>query len=97
MPYSWVSEALDLTQMVMDIQKQLKSTYFIIPINFCFNNLSKRSIPGDARAQVLQVLVGASGPHPDGHGHPETTKINLLYHTHGMADVPEGHKKQMKI
>ena len=25
MPYSWVSEALDLTQMVMDIRKQLKS------------------------------------------------------------------------
>ena len=33
MPYSLVSEALDLTQMVMDIQKQLKLTYLIIPNN----------------------------------------------------------------
>ena len=56
----YLLERLDLTQMVMDIQKQLKSTYFIIPNNFCFNNLSKKSIPGDARAQVLQEPVGAS-------------------------------------
>ena len=60
MPYSWLSEALGLTQMVMDIWKQLKSTYFIIPNNFCFNNFSKKSIPGDARAQVLQEPVGGS-------------------------------------
>ena len=30
-PYSWLSEVLDLTQMVMDIQKQLKKTFVIIP------------------------------------------------------------------
>ena len=60
MTYAWVYDSLDLTQMVMDIQKQLKSTYFIIPNNFCFNNLSKKSIPGDARAQVLQEPVGGS-------------------------------------
>ena len=34
MPYSWVSEALVLTQMVMDIQKHLKEIYFVIPNNF---------------------------------------------------------------
>ena len=60
MPYSWVSEALDLTQRVMDIQKHLKSTYFIIPNNFCASNFYKKSIPGDARAQVLQEPVGTS-------------------------------------
>ena len=42
MPYSWVSQALDLTQMVMDSRKQLKSTYFIIPNNFCFKNITKK-------------------------------------------------------
>ena len=60
MPYSWVSLALDITQMVVDSRKQLKSTYFIIPNSFCFNNFSEKSIPGDVRAQVLQEPVGAS-------------------------------------
>ena len=55
-----MSEAPDLTQMVMDIGKQLKSTYFIIPNNFRFNNFSKKSIPGDAWAQVLQEPVSTS-------------------------------------
>ena len=41
----------------MDIWKQLKSTYFIIPNNFSFNNFSKKSISGDARVQVLQEPV----------------------------------------
>ena len=57
---SWLFKALDLTKMVMDIWKQLKLAYFIIPNNFCFNNFSKKSIPGDARAQVLKEPVGAS-------------------------------------
>ena len=42
MSYSWLSEALDLSHMVMDIRKQLKITVFIIPINFCFNNIALR-------------------------------------------------------
>ena len=40
MPYSWVSEVLDFTQMVMDIRKQLRLTIFIIPNSFCFNNIA---------------------------------------------------------
>ena len=56
----YLLEHLDLTQMVIDVQKQLKSTYFIKPNNFCFNNCLKKSIPGDVRAQVLQEPVGAS-------------------------------------
>ena len=60
MPYSLGSEALDLAQMVKDIRKQQKSTYFIIPNNFCFYNYLKKSVPGDVRVQVLQEPVGAS-------------------------------------
>ncbi len=45
MAYSWLSEALDLTQMVMDIRKQLIETIFIIHNNFSLNN-SKKSFPG---------------------------------------------------
>ena len=51
MPYIWVSEALDLTQMVMDIQKQLEITIFIIPNNFCLNKIAKKSFPGTLRGQ----------------------------------------------
>ena len=46
MPYSWPSEVLDLTQMVMDVWKQLKITVFIIPYNFCFINISKKAFLG---------------------------------------------------
>ena len=131
MPYFWVSEALDLTQIVMDIRKQLNLTYLIIPNNFCLKNISKKAFPGTARVQcftpgclrlwtsprwswtsrnnlkslfssylttfvstnlpknhslgepgfnALLLGVRGSGHHPDGHGRPETTKINLLYH-----------------
>ena len=49
MLYSWLSEALDLAQMVMDIQTQVKITVFIIPNNFCFNNINKKSFPRTPR------------------------------------------------
>ena len=68
MPYSWVPEALDLTQMVMDVWKALKLTIFIIPINFCFNNIAKKSFPGTPRGHALLLAVRGSGPHPDVHG-----------------------------
>ena len=45
--------ALDLAQMVLDVRKNLKPTQFYMLNNFCFNNFSKKSIPGDVRAQVL--------------------------------------------
>ena len=45
MPYSCVSEGLDLSQMVMDIQKQFKITVFIIPHNFCCNKIGKKPFP----------------------------------------------------
>ena len=73
MPYSWVSKDLDFTQMVMDIQKQLKINIVIIPNNFCFNNIAKKSFPGTHQGPALLLGVRGSGLHPDGHGHPETT------------------------
>ena len=58
--YSWLYMALDLAQMVLDVRKNLKATQFYILNNLCFNNFSKKSNPGDVRAQVLQEPVGAS-------------------------------------
>ena len=52
--------ALDLAQMVLDVQKNLKPTQFYMLNKLCFNNFSKKSIRGDVRAQVLQEPVGAS-------------------------------------
>ena len=45
MGISWESEVLDLTQLVMVIQKQLKMTSFIMPNNYCFNNLAQKINP----------------------------------------------------
>ena len=42
---------LDFTQMVLDIQKQLQIPIFIIPNNFCSNNIAKKSFPGTHRGQ----------------------------------------------
>ena len=80
MPYSWVSEALDLTQMVMDIWKQLKSTYFIIPNNFSFNNFSKKSIPGDVLALGLLLAVCGPGHDPVGSACLEKLETSPIYY-----------------
>ena len=58
--YSWLSWALGLAQMVLDVWKNLKPTQLIILDNFSYNNFSKKSITGDVRVQVLQEPVGAS-------------------------------------
>ena len=58
--YSWLSMALGLAQMVLDVGINLKPTQLIILDSFCFNNFSKKSISGDVRAQVLQEPVGVS-------------------------------------
>ena len=68
MPYSWPSEVLDLTQMVMDVRKQLKITVFIIPYNFCFINISKKAFLGLLLVWSQTLESEAAGPHPDGHG-----------------------------
>ena len=56
MPYSWVSARLDLTQMVMDIQKHLKITDFIMPHNFCYNKIAKKPFPGIPLGQCLTLV-----------------------------------------
>ena len=58
--YYWLSMALGLAQMVLDVRKNLKPTRFYMLNNFCFNNFPKLLIPGVVRAQVLQEPVGAS-------------------------------------
>ena len=58
--YSWLSMALDLAQMVLEVRKNPKPTQFYMLNNFWFNNCFRISIPGDVRAQVLQEPVGGS-------------------------------------
>ena len=55
--------------MIMEILKQLKATTFIIPNNFCFSNIAKKSSPETplVRSQTLQSEVAKT--HPDGNGH----------------------------
>jgi len=60
LPYTMVSLALDFSQMVLAVQKHLKMAKIIILNNSYYCNFSKKSIPGDVRAQVLQEPVGAS-------------------------------------
>ena len=58
--YSWLSMALDLAQMVLEVRKNPKPTKFYMLNNLWVNNCLKISIPGDVRAQVLQEPVSAS-------------------------------------
>ena len=51
----------------------LKTTVFIIPFNFSYNNIVKRSIPGTPLGGALLLAVRGAGPHPDDNGHLETT------------------------
>ena len=67
MPYSLVSEALDITQMGMDIQKR----FFSI-------TLPKNHSLGDLGVNALHLGVQGSGPHPGGHVHQETTELTYF-------------------
>ena len=67
MSYSWLSEALNLKQIVTDIQKPIKITIFIIPNNFCLNNIAGKSFPETPRGHALLLVICGSGPRPDGH------------------------------
>ena len=40
MAYSWLSVALGLAQMVLDVPKNLKPTQFYVLNNICFNNFA---------------------------------------------------------
>ena len=68
----YLLEAPMVIRMVLAVQKHLQITNMITLDNFDFKNFFKKSIPGDVRAQVLQVPVGGSHGGQDGPGCPET-------------------------
>ena len=63
--------ALDFTQMVLDVQKNLKPTQFYMLNIFCLNNFPKKSSPGGVLALGLLLAVYGPGLGPDGPGGPE--------------------------
>ena len=65
-------EAPMVITMVLAIRKHLHITNMILLDNFSIKNCFKNSIPGDVRAQVLQVPVGGSHGDQDGPGCPGT-------------------------
>ena len=81
MPYSWMSEALDNTQMVMDIWKQLNQLVSSYQTSFVSTTLPKSNSLGHPRVNDLHMGVWGSGLHPDGHGRPKTTWNNYFHHT----------------
>ena len=70
-------------RMVLAVQKHLQITNVITLHNFDSSTLIdflKKSIPGDVRAQVLQVPVGGSNGDQDGPGCPETPSNDQCDH-----------------
>ena len=67
-------------RMVLAVQKHLQITNMIMLDNFGFKNCLKKSIPGDVRAQVFQVLAKGTYGDQDGPGFPETPSNNPLNH-----------------
>ena len=68
-------------RMVLAVRKHLQITNMIILDNFGFKRCLKNSIPGDIRAQVLQVPVGGSHGDKDGPGCLETLSNYQCYYT----------------
>ena len=71
MAYSWLSMALDLDQMVLDVQKNLKPTQLYMLNILCYNNFAQKSSPGGVLALRLLLAVYGPGLGPDGPGGPE--------------------------
>ena len=71
MAYSWLSMALDLAQMVLDVQKNLKPTQLYMLNILCYNNFGQKSSPGGVLALGLLLAVYGPGLGPDGPGCPE--------------------------
>ena len=69
--YSWLSMALDFTQMVLDVRKNLKPTQFYMLNKLCFNNFAQKSNHGGVLALGLHLAVYGPGLGPDGPGCPE--------------------------
>ena len=63
--------ALDLAQMVLEVQKNPKPTQFYMLNIFGFYNYPQKSSPGVVLALGLLLAVYGPGPGPDGPGGPE--------------------------
>ena len=68
---SWLCMALDLSQMVLDVRKNLKPAQFYMLNQLCFNNFAQKSNPGGVLALSLLLAVYGPGLGPDGPGCPE--------------------------
>ena len=72
--------ALDLAQMVLEVQKCHTLTMFYMLNIFCLNNFPKKSSPGGVLALGLLLAVYGPGPGPDGPGGPEVPSTNAVLH-----------------
>ena len=63
---SWLSMALGLAMMVLDVRKNLKPTQFYLLNNLCYNNFAQKSSPGGVLALGLLLAVYGPGLGPDG-------------------------------
>ena len=63
--------ALDLAQMVLEVQKNPKPTQFYMLNIFGLNKFPKKSSPGGVLALGLLLAVHGPGLGPDGPGGPE--------------------------
>ena len=70
MAYSWLSMALDLAQMVLDVWKNSKPAQAYMPNNIEFNNFIQKSSPWGVFALRLLFAFYGPGLGPDGPGCP---------------------------
>ena len=66
--YSWLSVALGLAQMVLDVQKIFKSTEVYMLNNICLNNFAQKTSPEGVLVLGLLLAVYGPGLGPDGPG-----------------------------
>ena len=68
---SWLSIALGLAMMVLDVQTNLKPTKFYLLNNLCHNYFSQKLSPGGVLARGLLLAVYGPGLGLDGPRCPE--------------------------
>ena len=78
--YFWLSMALGLAQMVLDVWKNLRPTQIYMLNNLSYNNFAQKSTPGGVLAHGLLLAVYGPGLGPDGPGCPGKHETNpVLY------------------
>ena len=85
--HSWLLERLDITKMVMVVQKQQNSNIITIPNSFCYHKLVLKSLPGGLPDHALLLAVGVAGHHQDAHGHPGTMKFKQYHHPQQLVSL----------